>query len=108
MYLLTLRGIFHFISWQLPRKEWRKSKAGNAFWRYLVGISNATSITVGLLVILVSSSRTISGLYLDEVKAPSFYTLYTSLFKYIVPLHTIKPVIRKELLNKEHGSFHVK
>jgi hypothetical protein len=95
MYLQTPCGIFHFVCWQLPRKEWRKGNAVSIFRRCPVGISTATSIILGLLVIFLSSSRKISGLYLEEVKAASFYIHNISLLKYTLPSYAIYSEILK-------------
>jgi hypothetical protein len=94
MYLQTPCGIFHFIGWQLTRKDWRKGKAADTFRTCSVGISTATSIILGLIVIFLSSSRKISVLYLEEVKAASFYILSISLLKYTLTLHAIQGVSR--------------
>ena len=91
MYLQTPCGIFHFVCWQLPWKHWRKGNAVhlNTFRWCPVGISTTTSINLVLLVIFLSSSRKISGLYLEEVKAASFYILSMSLLKYTLPLNVV-------------------
>jgi hypothetical protein len=98
MYLQTPCGIFHFICWQLPRKERRKGNAVSTFRRCPVGISTATPIILGLLVIFLSSSRKISGLHLEEVKAASFYILNISLLKYTLPSYAIYSEILKRVV----------